>query len=131
MSEEVTHRLSAEGADMLSLAGVNDENLLELERATGARVSLRGDYVTLAGSVESVEAASRLANAMIDIARMGETITPDDVRRIADDPGAENDLNGNGESKIVLLGTRRIVQERAKGNWSISVRCGRTRLSLG
>ena len=37
MSDEITHRLSAEGADMLSLAGVNDVNMLELERAAGVR----------------------------------------------------------------------------------------------
>jgi phosphate starvation-inducible PhoH-like protein len=115
MSEEVTHRLSAEGADMLALAGVNDVNLLELEQATGVRASLRGDFVTLAGVVESVENASRLANTMIDLARMGEAITPDDVRRLADHPQAENGSLINGDSKIVLPGTRRIVQAKSQG----------------
>ena len=47
MADELTQRLSVEGADPLLLAGVNDVNLSELERATGARVSLRGDTLTL------------------------------------------------------------------------------------
>ena len=115
MSDEITHRLSAEGADMLALAGVNDVNLLELEQATGVCVSLRGDFVTLAGAVESVEKASRLVNAMIDLARMGETITPDDVRRLADDPTNGNDLPANSDSKIVLPGMRRVVQPKSQG----------------
>ena len=38
----VTERLSTEGADPLTLAGVNDGNLVELSRVTGARVTLRG-----------------------------------------------------------------------------------------
>ena len=115
MNDEITHRLSAEGADMLALAGVNDANLLELERAAGVRASLRGDFVTLAGSIESVEIATRLVGAMIDLARAGETITPDDVRRLADDPTNGNDLAANGDSRIVLPGTRRVVQPKSPG----------------
>ena len=57
MTETVTHRISVEGADLLSLTGVNDLNLLELERSTGVRASLRGDHVTLAGAIEAVEQA--------------------------------------------------------------------------
>lgn len=117
MSQEVTHRLSAEGADMLSLAGVNDVNLLELERTAGVRASLRGDYLTIAGAVESVEVASRLASVLIDRARMGEPITPDDVRRFADNPETENGIDGNGVAKIVLPGTRRIVQAKSQGQF--------------
>jgi phosphate starvation-inducible protein PhoH len=54
---DVTHRVSAEGADPLALAGVNDRNLQELERATGVRVALRGDQFTLAGEISAVERA--------------------------------------------------------------------------
>ena len=45
--ETITHRLNAEGADPLTLAGVNDVNLVELQRVTGARVAMRGDILTL------------------------------------------------------------------------------------
>ena len=47
MADDVHQRLSAEGADPLLFAGVNDANLLELQRALGSRVSFRGDVVTL------------------------------------------------------------------------------------
>src|SRR3989442_10206992 len=43
MSDDVTHRVSAEGVDPLALAGVNDGNLIELAKLLGVRVSLRGD----------------------------------------------------------------------------------------
>ena len=38
---DIVRRLSTEGVDPLSLAGVNDGNLVELARRTGVRVSLR------------------------------------------------------------------------------------------
>ena len=115
MSDEVNHRLSAEGADLLTLAGVNDQNLLELECATGVTASMRGDAVTLIGGMEEVENATRIAHAMIDLARMGESLSPEDVRRLAseDVSGAEGSVSG--DLKIVLPGTRRIIRPRTAG----------------
>ena len=46
MADDHHHRLSAEGADPLLFAGVNDANLLELQRTLGVRISFRGDAVT-------------------------------------------------------------------------------------
>jgi len=47
----VEHRVAAEGADYLLLAGVNDANLQELARLAGIRVILRGDHLILSGDV--------------------------------------------------------------------------------
>ena len=47
--EQTTHRLNTEGVDLLTLAGVNDANLVELQKQTGTRVTLRGDTLTLVG----------------------------------------------------------------------------------
>ncbi len=115
MSEDIKHRLSAEGADLLALSGVNDLNLVEFERVTGVRVALRGDHLTLTGGVEPVEKAVRVANAMIDLARMGEDLTPEDVRRLVENGGADPMRGENGGLKIVLPGTRRIVQPKTVG----------------
>ena len=51
MADDNHHRLSAEGADPLLFAGVNDANLLELQRTLGVRVSFRGDAVTLTSMI--------------------------------------------------------------------------------
>ena len=45
----VTQKLSTEGADMLTLAGVNDGNLVELSRLAGVKVALRGDTMSISG----------------------------------------------------------------------------------
>ncbi len=115
MSAGVTHRLSADGADPVLLTGVNDANLTELERETGVRVSVRGDQMLLAGELAAVERATRVASAMIDIARVGETLSPEDVRRLAAEDGAGVEQIINGDLKIVLPGLRRMVQPKTAG----------------
>jgi len=112
---DITHRLSAEGADPLALAGVNDRNLQELERVTGARVNVRGDQVTLAGQAEAVERAARVASTMIDLARMGEVLTGDDVRRLAESGGDNGGRIADKQQQIALPGAKRIIQPKSPG----------------
>jgi phosphate starvation-inducible PhoH-like protein len=117
--DSVTHRLSTEGVDLLTLAGVNDANLIELSRLTGAKISLRGDALTMNGPVEIVERAATLAQRMIDQAKQQMTLSPDDVLRMSDDgAGITRDDGGgvsSGEMRIVLPGVRRIVQPKTPG----------------
>ncbi len=111
------HRVSAEGADPLTLVGVNDANLVALERATGVRVTLRGDQFTLAGDIDAVERATKIVSVMIDVARMHQPLTPDDVDRLAanGDEELQNWTNGAESLKIVLPGVRRPVQPKTPG----------------
>jgi len=115
VSEKVTHRLSAEGADPLKLAGVNDANLLVLEEALAARVSMRGEQLTVVGELEGVERATRVLSAMVELVRMGETLEPDDVRRLVSNGGDASVQLTNGDYKIFLPGMRRVVQPKSAG----------------
>ena len=122
MSDEtVTQKLNTEGADMLTLAGVNDANLIELARLTGAKVSLRGEALTLTGPAGAVERAAPLAQRMVDTARQLMPLTPDDVLRMSEEVAStDGDGNGNGtgtsgDQRIVLPGTRKIVQPKTPG----------------
>ena len=117
--DTITHRLSTEGVDLLTLAGVNDANLIELSRLTGAKVSLRGDALTMNGPVEIVERAASLAQRMIDQAKQQMTLSADDVLRMSEDGGAgiarDDGVGAPGEMRIVLPGVRRIVQPKTPG----------------
>jgi phosphate starvation-inducible PhoH-like protein len=97
------------------LTGVNDANLVELERVTGVRASLRGDQMVLAGDLEAVERAARVASAMIDIARVGEALTPEEVRRLAAEGGSGVEPGSDSDLRIVLPGLRRWVQPKTPG----------------
>ncbi len=116
--DDAVHRIGTEGADPLALSGVNDANLAELGRAAGVRVALRGDQLSLSGSPEAIERAVPVALAMIDLARLGEEIETDDVRRLADEAARggklESPLTGDHQ-KIVLPGMRRVVAAKTAG----------------
>jgi phosphate starvation-inducible PhoH-like protein len=116
--ESITHRLNTEGADMLTLAGVNDANLIELTRQTGARVALRSDTMTLSGPPEAVERAAGVAQRMIDQAKQGVPLEADDVLRMTMEGVATPSVGRDGagvDLRIVLPGVRRIIQPKTPG----------------
>jgi phosphate starvation-inducible protein PhoH and related proteins len=118
MSDDVVQRLSVEGVDPLALAGVNDANLLELARRLGVRVSLRGDTLSLAGTAAAIERAGTVAQALIDLARMGENIDVHDVERLVADEAQGELAEGRQAAdpvKIILPGLRRVIQPKTNG----------------
>jgi phosphate starvation-inducible PhoH-like protein len=109
----VTQKLNVEGADLLTLSGVNDANLLELSRLCGVKVSLRGDSLSVIGSQDAVDRAAPIAQRMIDAAKQRMELTPDDVLRLGDDGGRDG---GDGDmARIVLPGVRRAIQAKTSG----------------
>ena len=76
-----SRKLNTEGADMLTLAGVNDANLIELSRVSGAKVALRGDTLTLTGPDDVLDRAQQIAQRMIEQARQGLVISADEIGR--------------------------------------------------
>jgi phosphate starvation-inducible PhoH-like protein len=110
--DSITQRLNAEGADLLVLTGVNDANLIELARQTGARIALRGDVLSVAGAPDAVERATTIAQRMIDAAKQRLTLDADDVLRMSLDATRDN---SDTAERIVLPGVRRIIQPRSAG----------------
>ena len=117
MSDETTiQRLSTEGADMLTLAGVNDENLVELAKQTGAKIALRGETLAISGNADSVARAIPIAQRMIDTAKQQMPLTADDVLRMSIEGPREGNGNGtDSETRIVLPGVRKIIQAKTGG----------------
>jgi len=115
MADDIHTRLSAEGADPLLFAGVNDGNLLELQRTLGVRVSFRGEAVTLSGTSEQVERAGPVVQGLLDLARMGEPVTPDDVYRLAADGPSSELPPQTSDGRIVLPGLRRAIVPKTQG----------------
>ena len=96
---------------MLTLAGVGDANLIELQKLLPVRVTLRGDAMVLTGTTELVEKASVIAQRMIDAARQRVALEPDDVLRMS----MENSRDASGGPRIVLPGLRKIIQPKTAG----------------
>jgi len=115
--EDSQRRITAEGADPLLLAGINDANLIELERALGVRASLRGDTLALGGPPDALERAVAVAREMVDLARMGVTIGTDDVERLVEQGSVTPDAGTEPREdlRILLPGIRRPIQPKTKG----------------
>ena len=113
----MTQKLSTEGADMLTLAGVNDGNLVELSRLCGVKVALRGDTMSISGPPELVERASEVGRRMVERARQRMELTPDDVLRLSEDDGAGSNGDGSAgaDGRIALPGMRKLIQAKTSG----------------
>jgi phosphate starvation-inducible PhoH-like protein len=109
----VMAKLEVQGVDLLLLAGINDANLAELTKQTGARVTLRGDALSVSGTAEQVERGKVVAQRMIDAARQRLMLEPDDVLRLALD-GREGGA-GAADGRIILPGMRKIIQPKTPG----------------
>ena len=109
--EATTQRISTGGADLLTLAGVSDANLVELQRLFAVRVTLRGDQMVLSGPATVVEKAVAVAQRMIVTAQQRAPLEPDDVLRIS----MENGKDALTPGRIVLPGVRKIIQPKTPG----------------
>jgi phosphate starvation-inducible protein PhoH and related proteins len=117
----VTRKLNTEGADLLTLAGVNDTNLIELSRIGGVKVALRGETMTLTGPEDLIDRAQAIAQRMIETARQRRDLSADDVLRLSD--AADNfehaESNGTGGSfggpRIALPGIRKVIEAKTAG----------------
>lgn len=113
----VEHRVGAQGADPLLLAGVADANLRELASVFGVKVVLRGDGLALAGPPGSVARAARVAAHMIELARLGKPFETPDVARFASAlaVGAGPSASAGEQPGIAVPGSGRVVSPRSEG----------------
>ena len=113
----VEHRLDTEGADPLLLSGVNEANLTRLGALFGVKVVFRGDYLTLSGPLEAVEAATAVARHMIELARMRAPFDADDLDRFAEGAEAHGDegLIRPDELRVALPGLRKVISPKSEG----------------
>jgi phosphate starvation-inducible PhoH-like protein len=78
-------------------------------------VSLRGESLTISGTAEQVERAASVAQGLLDIARIGEAVSVEDVYRFASDGVPVDGPLAGGEGKIVLPGLRRAIAPKTPG----------------
>jgi phosphate starvation-inducible PhoH-like protein len=124
-STTVEHRLGAEGADYLLLAGVNDAHLQELARLSGCRVILRGDTLILSGDVNDVERALPVAEQLVQQARIGQPFDVDDIRRYFQSESsrprtARQSVRRDGaarddEAQVLLAGLKKLIGSKSEG----------------
>jgi phosphate starvation-inducible PhoH-like protein len=113
--DAVTQRVSTEGADMLSLAGVNDANLVELARLYGVKVSLRGDAMVISGPVDFAERAAAVGRRMVEVARQHVGVSVEDVLHFGEAARVDGDADDASGTRIALPGMRKVIQAKTNG----------------
>jgi phosphate starvation-inducible protein PhoH and related proteins len=114
----VEHRLDAEGADQLMLAGVNDRNIQELNRLFGVRAVLRDDHLILSGVLDGVEHAVPVVQHLIELARLRVPFDTPDIARFADGVealGPAGIVHPDDEIRIALPGSRKVIVPKTDG----------------
>ena len=117
----VEHRIDAEGADYLTLAGVNEAHLQELAKLSNCRVILRGDHLILSGELDDVERTVPVAERLINLAKTGQSFDLDDVRRAFRSGGngrssAESAPSQRSEEgQVLLAGLRKLIASKSEG----------------
>jgi phosphate starvation-inducible protein PhoH and related proteins len=125
-STTVEHRLGAEGADYLLLAGINDAHLQELARLSGCRVILRGDTLILSGDVNDVERALPVAEQLVQQARIGQPFDVDDIRRyfqaesgrprtVRQSGGRRDGVARDDDAQVLLAGLKKLIGSKSEG----------------
>jgi phosphate starvation-inducible PhoH-like protein len=110
--DAITAKLVTEGADLLTLAGVADANIAELQKLFPVRITLRGETLSLTGAPDVVEKAAAVAQRMIDHAKQRQPLDPDDVLRFSMEGPARD---GGVPGRIVLPGVRKVIQPKTNG----------------
>ena len=119
-SSTVEHRIDAEGADYLTLAGVNDSHLQELAKLGNCRVILRGDQLILSGDIADVERTVPVAERLVNLARTGQGFDIEDLRR-AFRNGSSTRTSASGEAapredgQVLLAGLRKLIASKSEG----------------
>ena len=114
----VEHRINAEGADPLTLAGAGDANFKELRTLFDVQVVFRGDYIRLSGDLEAVERATRVVEHMVELARLRKPFQAGDIARFAASLEVRDgpDIRTHDERlRISIPGSRRVIEPRSEG----------------
>lgn len=99
----LSHQLSIQGVDPLTLYGHNDVNLLALEARYGVHVTARGETVTISGPAYKVRHVSGLLEEMVSCLRRG------DIPERSDESGAVTVDNGPSDTEKTVLVTQKCV----------------------
>jgi phosphate starvation-inducible PhoH-like protein len=103
----LSHQLSIQGIDQLTLYGHNDANLLALEDRYGVRLTARGDVLTVDGPTHKVQHVSTLLEEMIACMRKGEPVDSLDpvLIKVPDSPE---------DSRVVLVTKKNLIRPRSR-----------------
>jgi phosphate starvation-inducible PhoH-like protein len=117
-----TRTISLAGLNPAAIYGPGNSILRLIENAQAARITARGEQITLEGTVADVAAASDLLHSLVRIVRAGSRVTADDVALLLKLPAAQGQPRLAGEFPVVVATKKAVVKPRTPGQYHY-VRC--------
>ncbi len=105
----VEKRMTLENVDMLSLLGMNDNNLRLVEDRFNASITARGENVVIKGVIEEVDAIERVIKEMVYVLNTNGSLRTNDVETILDLTISGREIINEKEYESIVLYTKNDV----------------------
>ena len=112
----IEKKLVLDNVDMLSLLGMNDNNLKTIEDRFNAAITVRGENVIIKGVVEEVDAIEKVFKEMVYVLNTSGKLSPDDVLTIMNLTLEGKEIIDEKEyDSIVLYTKNEVIKAKSSG----------------
>ncbi|MGE5858916.1 MAG: PhoH family protein, partial [Ignavibacteria bacterium] len=112
----IEKKITIENTDMLSLLGINDNNLKILEDRFNSTITVRGDNIIIKGVIEEVEIIEKVFKEMAYVLNTSGKLKPSDIQTILDLTVEGREIISEKEYDSIVLYTKNdVVKAKSQG----------------
>ncbi len=112
----IEKRMSLENVDMMSLLGMNDNNIKLVEDRFNTSITVRGQNVILKGVLEEIDTVEKVIKEMIYVLNTNGTLRSSDVETILDLATQGKEIINDKEYDAIVLYTKNdVIKARTPG----------------
>ena len=115
----IEKRMTLENVDMMSLLGMNDNNLKMVEDRFNASIIVRGENVVIKGVLDEVSAIEKVIKEMVYVLNTNGSLKPSDVENILDLTTQGKEIISDKEFDSIVLYTKSdVIKAKTPGQVS-------------
>ncbi len=115
----IEKRMTLENIDMMSLLGMNDNNLKMVEDRFNASIIVRGENVVIKGVLDEVNAIEKVIKEMVYVLNTNGSLKPSDVENILDLKTQGKEIISDKEFDSIVLYTKSdVIKAKTPGQVS-------------
>lgn len=102
----IEKRMTLEGVDMLSLLGMNDQNIRMIEDRFNSTITVRGENVIIKGVIDEVETIEKIIKEMVYVLNTNGLLRQSDISTILDLTMQGKEIINEKEYEAIILYTK-------------------------
>ncbi len=115
----IEKRMTLENVDMMSLLGLNDNNIKMVEDRFNASIIVRGESVVIKGVLDEVNAIEKVIKEMVYVLNTNGSLKPSDVENILDLSTEGKEIISDKEFDSIVLYTKSdVIRAKTPGQVS-------------